>query len=310
MTFSAQPPSDARFFLQKRIPQGNNSDWVAIWIYYPVANAITVMANNKISNDSILATSDEDVLNRKTICGANKYFYKNGTVAFIVTGGNDCQVRVSLNSNVQITARLVVSITTFFNNGGVATFVDRMCSFLNISTNRMKVVGVYEGSAIVDFNVLPQDSGSTNDTATPRDPVADQTELQSVLDRATSLGTGNTVDLGPLGAVGSMSGQMTIINTDGSIYNPSTANNDGQKTTIIVAVVVSVLSVSLVGITSFLVIKKLRARENIQPEESDERASDIELHVHKEKEIIKATTDMDFHERGLYENKSNINIKQ
>jgi hypothetical protein len=174
MTFAAQPPADMRFQIQKRTLTGNNSDWLAVRIYYPVANAITVMIG-RTPVDSILSTSDEDVTNRSTVCGANKYFYRNGTIAFIVTGDASCQVRVTLSSNVQITARLMVNISTFFDNGGVATFIDRMCSFLNITTDRLKVVGVYEGSAIVDSYITPTvTTTADNSTTTTSDPAAQQ----------------------------------------------------------------------------------------------------------------------------------------
>jgi hypothetical protein len=163
-----------RFQIQKRTLTGNNSDWLAVRIYYPVANAITVMIG-RTPVDSILSTSDEDVTNRSTVCGANKYFYRNGTIAFIVTGDASCQVRVTLSSNVQITARLMVNISTFFDNGGVATFIDRMCSFLNITTDRLKVVGVYEGSAIVDSYITPTvTTTADNSTTTTSDPAAQQ----------------------------------------------------------------------------------------------------------------------------------------
>jgi hypothetical protein len=55
---------------------------------------------------SILATSDEPITNRKAICGANKYFYQNSTIHFVVTSSDACIVRLTVTSNVQITARL------------------------------------------------------------------------------------------------------------------------------------------------------------------------------------------------------------
>jgi hypothetical protein len=218
MTFSAQPPSDMRFQIQKRTLSGNSSDWVAIRIYYPVANAISVLIGKNPVNDTILASSDEDVINRRTICGANKYFYKNGTIAFIVTGDMNCQVRVTLNSNVQITARLMVPIATFFDNGGVTTFLDRMCAFLNITTDRMKVVGVYEGSTIVDFYVIPTiNTTADNSTTSIRDPVAEKADLQAILDKIQSAAP-SSINLGSLGSIVSSSGSISIINTDGSLF--------------------------------------------------------------------------------------------
>jgi hypothetical protein len=306
MTFAAQPPSDMRFQIQRRTQSGNNSDWIAINIYYPVANAILVLIGQNPVNSTILATSNEDVTNRSTICGASKYFYKNGTIAFIVTGDMNCQVRVTLSSNVQITSRLMVSIDTFFNNGGVATFLDMMCAFLNITTDRLKVVGVYSGSTIVDFYVTPSiNTTAANSSTTVIDPVAQQAELQAILDKVQSAAP-SSINLGALGPILSSSGSISIINTDGSIYQPSksTPSNNTNKVTIIIAVVVSILSVGLVAVTTFLVLKKLRNRERIEPEDS-ERPSDLDIEVHKEP--VRGT-DMDLHEKDLSENKSNIRL--
>jgi len=300
-----------RFQLQRRTTAGNNSDWIAVTIYYPVANAIIVLIGQTPVNSTILATSDEDVTNRSTICGASKYFYTNGTIAFIVTGDMDCQVRVTLTSNVQITSRLMVPIDTFFNSGGVATFLDLMCAFLNITTDRLKVVGVYSGSTVVDFYVYPSiNTTAANSTTTILDPVAQQAELQAILDKVQSAAP-SSINLGALGAVLSSTGSISIINTDGSIYQPSTStpsSNNTNKVTIIIAVVVSLLSVGLVAVTTFLVLKKLRNRERIEPEDS-ERPSDLDIEVHKDKEPVRGT-DMDLHEKDLSDNKSNIRLDQ
>lgn len=283
---------------------GNNSDWLAIWIYYPVANAITVMIG-RTPVDSILATSAEEVTNRSTVCGANKYFYKNGTIAFIVTGDPKCQVRVSLNSNVQITARLMVNINTFFNNNGVATFIDKMCAFLNITTDRLKVVGVYEGSAVVDATIsAPVNTTADNSTNTTVDLTTVKTELNAIVDKLAAASPGAINLGGAIGAVGSVSATVSIVNVDGSPYTdpvPPATENASNKTTIIIAVVVSVLSAALVGVTTWLVIKKIRSRGAIQPEATGDRSN---LEVQKDVEVM----DLDLQERELSENKSNIRL--
>jgi len=308
MSFSAQPPSDMRFQIQRRTLSGNASDWLAIRIYYPVANAITVMTRNNVVVDSILATSNEDVTNRTNVCGANKYFYKNGTIAFIVTGDAACQVRVTLNSNVQITARLMVNINTFFDNGGVATFVDRMCAFLNITTDRLKVVGVYEGSAVVDAVVTaPINTTVDNSTTTTVNPVEVRASLQAIADKLTNAASGS-IDLGgSLGPIVSTTATVSIINTDGSQYTdpvpPSNTDTTSNSTTIIIAVVVSVLSAALIGVTTWLVIKKIRSRGAIQPEATGDRSNN-EFEVQKDVEVV----DMEMQERDISENKSNIRL--
>lgn len=54
----------------------------------------------------------------------------------------------------------------FYMNGGTTTFVDRLAAVLGIHVSSIKVVGVYEGSLVVDYNIFQtQEGGSaTNGT--------------------------------------------------------------------------------------------------------------------------------------------------
>jgi len=57
--------------------------------------------------------------------------------------------------------RLDVSVDDFYSNNMASTFVDNIAAFLGIPMDRIRIVGVRAGSAIVDFTV---DSASTDDT--------------------------------------------------------------------------------------------------------------------------------------------------
>jgi hypothetical protein len=48
----------------------------------------------------------------------------------------------------------------FFASGGTTKFVDRVAASLGLKPANIKVVSVYEGSVVVDFNVL-EDSSKT-----------------------------------------------------------------------------------------------------------------------------------------------------
>jgi hypothetical protein len=82
-----------------------------------------------------------------TKCGSNKYFYKNNTIHFVITGDLNCQVRVTLTNSIQLTTRFAMDIATFFNIDGQTKFIDRIAALLGISdVSRIKVVGVFTGS--------------------------------------------------------------------------------------------------------------------------------------------------------------------
>lgn len=93
-------------------------NWVCIKLYYPLPNAIVVNHANGTEAKSIISTSPENVTSYSNTCGTYKYFYKTSIVHFIVTGDPNCNVRVSLTSSVQVTARLNVEINSFFENNG------------------------------------------------------------------------------------------------------------------------------------------------------------------------------------------------
>lgn len=53
------------------------------------------------------------------------------------------------------------SLAEFFANGGTTRFVDRLASVLGLHASQVKIVSVYEGSLVVDYNLLPDESSST-----------------------------------------------------------------------------------------------------------------------------------------------------
>jgi len=61
---------------------------------------------------------------------------------------------MSFVSSVKATIRLDKALGEFFNNNGTGKFIDKMCQILGITdTSRLKIVGVYTGSTIVDFYI-------------------------------------------------------------------------------------------------------------------------------------------------------------
>lgn len=147
MTFASNPPDDMRLQLQKRIPAGNASDWIIVKLYYPFPNSIEVsVAGTVVKPISLLANNAENPLDT-TICGSNKFFYKNYTVHFVITGDLNCLVRVRLTSAVQLSLHFSMNINDFFSSSGPTRLVDRMCAILGIvDQSTVKIVGVYSGS--------------------------------------------------------------------------------------------------------------------------------------------------------------------
>jgi len=55
---------------------------------------------------------------------------------------------------IQLGVRLDFDFDTFFAEGGVTTFIDNMAAVLGIHKADLKVISVYEGSVIIDFEVI------------------------------------------------------------------------------------------------------------------------------------------------------------
>lgn len=74
---------------------------------------------------------------------------------------------------------LTVNIDDFYKNNGLTTFVDKMCAFLGISTDRLRVANVRSGSVYIDFNVV---SENTDNNA---DQTAEASKLKAMSEKIT-----------------------------------------------------------------------------------------------------------------------------
>jgi hypothetical protein len=195
MTFTSMPPEDMTFKIQKRLPQGNSSDWVIVKLMWPKPNSIRVeVGGQTVKPISLLDNGGEEPLNT-SLCGSNKFFYKNYTIHFVVTGDPNCKVRVTLTNSIQLTARFAMNIDDFFRDDGVTRFINRMCALLSINdTSRVKVVGVYAGSVNVITHILPAPVpiDSSTSTTSNTQQVADLSTLATQLNTAIESGTFQT----------------------------------------------------------------------------------------------------------------------
>jgi hypothetical protein len=177
MSFSAIPPHNLQLQLQTRTPAGNNSNFIIVKLYYPLPNSIRVTVNNNVVKPLLLtdhnnATSLANNLNRSQ-CGSNIFFYTNNTIVFVLTEAPDCTAVVSLVDSISLTTHFNVDINTFFSSNAISNFINNLCALLNIAdTSRVKVVGVYSGSVIVN-TVIEAAAATTNSTFTNSSTVSD-----------------------------------------------------------------------------------------------------------------------------------------
>ena len=153
MSFASNPPAKLQVQIQKKSPQGNNSNYVIVSIYYPLPYMIRVVYKNAFV-DPILLTNYNNTtpgftrsLNTSQ-CGSNMYNYVNNTISFVVTEGYDCVFSVEVADTIQLSTQVAMSITAFFSsNSTITNFINNLCAFLNIKdTSTVKIVGVYSNT--------------------------------------------------------------------------------------------------------------------------------------------------------------------
>lgn len=74
------------------------------------------------------------------------------------------------------------TLEAFFSGGGTTNFIDRLTSSLGIHASDVKIVSVYEGSLVVNYEI-----------STPDD---DQETLQALEAQQTTLLTSSSIDFG------------------------------------------------------------------------------------------------------------------
>ena len=88
----------------------------------------------------------------RTRCGENRYIGVENILEFYITP--DCPLKIMPRDALMLGVRLEFTLDEFFAVGGVVTFVDRMAASLGIHAADIKVVAVYEGSTIIDFEII------------------------------------------------------------------------------------------------------------------------------------------------------------
>lgn len=92
----------------------------------------------------------------KSKCGENRYVGVKNFMEFYITAG--CEVTITPRKAVIANVRMEWTLTEFYSDGGTSKFADRIASVLGIHASRIKVVAVYEGSVVVDYQVTSDDT--------------------------------------------------------------------------------------------------------------------------------------------------------
>lgn len=66
----------------------------------------------------------------------------------------NCTFEIEPRDAIQTAVRLEWTLDQFYSDGGTTKFVDRLAATLGIHPGSIKVVGVYEGSLILKYDII------------------------------------------------------------------------------------------------------------------------------------------------------------
>lgn len=93
-------------------------------------------------------------------CGENRYIGVKNILEFYLTRG--CVLQIAPRDAIQTMVRMEWTMDEFFSNGGTTQFIDRVAGSLGIHASTIKVVSVYEGSVVLNYDITVDDDSSTN----------------------------------------------------------------------------------------------------------------------------------------------------
>lgn len=150
IVYSGTPPKKQKFSLFAGDPNAG----MTIRIAYPGAEARAITKDGETVPHN-LWNDDPDVMTygpiEQTHCGENRYLGVRNILEFYLTSG--CTLQIVPKDSIQTLVRMEWTVSEFFDSGGTTAFVDRLSGSLGIHASTIKVVSVYEGSLVVNYEM-------------------------------------------------------------------------------------------------------------------------------------------------------------
>lgn len=188
MTFNSGVPSSASFRLQHFPKQGQELDYIIIYLRFDDPASIELQVNGTKKNPN-LPSAKVDLESQTTVCGSHNYNEDTRELEFVLT--QECVVYYKKLTTLKVTMHLTVNIADFYKNDGLTTFVDKMCAFLGIPTNKLRIANVRSGSVYIDFHVVSESSDDPN-----ADQDAEASKLQAMKDKMINANNDGSLDVG------------------------------------------------------------------------------------------------------------------
>lgn len=207
VVFTGTPAANLTWKLVAEEPDAG----VMIRIAYPSAQSRAIEVNGNL----IEYNQWDKALNQYSpitfsFCGENRYLGVVNILEFYITSG--CTVYIKPRDAIQSMVRMEWTMDEFFSAGGTTTFVDNVAGSLGIHASQIKVVSVYEGSLVINYDIVAAEG-------------QDASSLKSIESQQTELFATGKMDLGaPI---------LDVIAGDKSVVSDGTVSADGYAPIVI-----------------------------------------------------------------------------
>lgn len=92
-------------------------------------------------------------------CGENRYVGVKNIMEFYLD--TTCELRIQPRDAIQCLVRMEWTFDAFFADGGTTSFMDRVAGSLGIHASTIKIVSVYEGSLVVNYEITDPNDDPT-----------------------------------------------------------------------------------------------------------------------------------------------------
>jgi len=193
-----------------------------------------------------------------TKCGDNIFFFSNKTIQFVITEDPDCVVTISLSDSIQLTTHFAMNASDFFSNTVMSSFLSNLCALLNIQDqSRVKVVGVYAGSAIVSVYISANGSAPAAPGADPNQQTIASTLSQSISNGSFAASMSSAVGYQVITASSSLSVLPDLTQSDSG---KSTINTSDPKFIISIVVGAVLVVFGVIVLMCYLYKKYMNAK--------------------------------------------------
>lgn len=203
-------------FKNMRYQLRSNKGKIKVKVQYWNAGSYEVYANGQLIEptawDKEAGTQAEL---RGSRCGENRFVGVKNFLEFIATPY--CLIQVKPVDAIQGNVRMSWTMDEFYSQGGTTSFVDRVSMALGIHASQMKVVAVYKGSVVVEYEV------ASDETVAEEEGQSSAAQLRSIESKLNKLIKQNDDESAKIfGAPILSAATNTVAIVEDPTYNPIT----------------------------------------------------------------------------------------